>query len=428
MPGMTIKRFAWWMVLLLAPAMVGQQRDRIRSGKEDYMATITWKGGTATREGSWAEPKNWDLTRIPFTGDAVILPASAFYGITTDTDRTADGTVQAVGTLTFTGNALDTETVTIGSRTYLWQTTLTNVDGNVLIGATATDSRNNLKAAINLETGAGTLYAAATTIHTAVRATSSGGNLVATAIVPGTGGNSIASTELMANASWGGVNLSGGVGANGLDLILFETYDGHDFNSGSPTTPLRFTCDKVIHRGGGTLYLTGERDGGAGQMDRIICDSDAFSDAIQLDTVPSVAIFNIEILRGKVTYLSSFSVGTVFLLSSSAQYVDTNSPTIGDLFVMDGRCSITGTSGTGCFVFGGELFRLANTAPSVVMQQFGGTVTLEASTILTYYLLGGLLDTKSVAGQKTITTLYRSPRAEIIRSRELITTEIVLGE
>lgn len=120
--------------------------------------------------------------------------------------------VAATGTLTFTGQPADTETVTIGSKAYQFQTVLTNVDGNVLIGATASDSLDNLIAAINLGAGSGTTYAAATTANTDVSAAAGAGDTMdVTALVSGSGGNSIASTETVTNGSWGGATLSGGV-------------------------------------------------------------------------------------------------------------------------------------------------------------------------------------------------------------------------
>lgn len=119
--------------------------------------------------------------------------------------------VPATGILTLTANAANLETVTIDTKVYTFQTGLTNVDGNVFIGATASDSIDNLIAAINLGVGAGFLYATATTLHPTVKAAAGLGDTVdATAKVRGTGGNSIATTEGLANGSWGNATLSGG--------------------------------------------------------------------------------------------------------------------------------------------------------------------------------------------------------------------------
>lgn len=123
--------------------------------------------------------------------------------------------VAATGTLTLTGNASDTETVTIGTKTYTFQTVLTNVDGNVLIGASASDTLDNLIAAINLGAGAGTLYAAATTANGFVTAAAGAGDTMdVTAIKAGTYGNTYATTETLTNGSWGAATLTGGSGGD----------------------------------------------------------------------------------------------------------------------------------------------------------------------------------------------------------------------
>lgn len=115
----------------------------------------------------------------------------------------------ATGTLTLTGNAADTETVVIAGRTYTFQTVLTNVDGNVLIGATASDSLDNLIAAINLAAGAGTTYAAATTANTSVTAAAGAGDtMVVTAIVEGPAGGLITTTETV-TGTWAAAKLTG---------------------------------------------------------------------------------------------------------------------------------------------------------------------------------------------------------------------------
>lgn len=121
--------------------------------------------------------------------------------------------VAATGVLTLTANAADTETVTIDTKVYQFQTALTDVDGNVLIGATASDSLDNLIAAITLGAGSGTLYATSMTLHPTVTGAAGAGDTVdATAKSAGTAGNSIVTTETMGTGSWGGGTLSGGTG------------------------------------------------------------------------------------------------------------------------------------------------------------------------------------------------------------------------
>lgn len=127
-------------------------------------------------------------------------------------DVVVPASASATETLTGTANFANGEQVVTGSKTYTFQTVLTNVDGNVLIGAGLVDSLLNLARAINLGAGSGTLYAAATTANGFVSATSGATTLVATALAAGTAGNTIATTTTAANASWGGATLSGGAG------------------------------------------------------------------------------------------------------------------------------------------------------------------------------------------------------------------------
>lgn len=122
--------------------------------------------------------------------------------------------VKATGTLTLTANAGNNETVVIGGKTYTFQTSLTNSDGNVLIGGSASASLDNLIAAINLGAGSGSLYAAATTANDDVSAAAGAGDtMVVTALTGGTPGNDVTTTETMTNGSWGGATLSGGEGS-----------------------------------------------------------------------------------------------------------------------------------------------------------------------------------------------------------------------
>lgn len=133
----------------------------------------------------------------------------------------------AAGTLTGSGVFSDGETVTIGGKVYTMQAVLTNVDGNVLIGANLAASLANLRAAINLAAGGGTTYAAATTLHPTVSATSDATTLVVTAKTMGVGGNAITTTDTAANANWGGGTLAGGV--TGDQVIV--TADGQTSNT-----------------------------------------------------------------------------------------------------------------------------------------------------------------------------------------------------
>ena len=148
--------------------------------------------------------------------------------------------VAAFGTLTASGNAVDTQVVVIGSKTYTFLATLVDADGNVHIGADAEASLANLYAAINLdvsagETGvAGTDYAATMTENTEANASAkTATTLVATADALGTIGNLVPTTETQTNMAWGAALLEGGTGAGITDALEdIRENSGFSINAG----------------------------------------------------------------------------------------------------------------------------------------------------------------------------------------------------
>lgn len=71
----------------------------------------------------------------------------------------------AYGHLSTGSNPANNNTVTVNGRVYTWKTTLTGAADEIAIGATATISVENFKAAINAEAGAGTKYGTGTTVN-----------------------------------------------------------------------------------------------------------------------------------------------------------------------------------------------------------------------------------------------------------------------
>ncbi len=120
----------------------------------------------------------------------------------------------AAGTLEFTAAPTDGETVTIGAKIYTWRTTLGAPANEVKIEATAEDCIDSLSAAVAAGSGSGTLFSAATTPNADVYPLSTTSTALSVeAIVSGAAGNSIATTNTMANASWGASTLTDGVTA-----------------------------------------------------------------------------------------------------------------------------------------------------------------------------------------------------------------------
>lgn len=123
------------------------------------------------------------------------------------------------------GQPANAETVIIGIKTYTLQSSLTNVDGHVKIGATVEATLTNLKNAINGSGGTiGTDYAAATLPNTQVTATSNTTSVTVTAIAVGTTGNAIGVSGTYPDsddASWDDTTLSGGVDNTGATWDSF---------------------------------------------------------------------------------------------------------------------------------------------------------------------------------------------------------------
>lgn len=121
---------------------------------------------------------------------------------------------QAVGTLTTTGVFSDGETVTVGAQTYVLKSPFVNAANNIDASGTTAATLDNLKRAINGDGVAGVNYGTGTGVNASAYATSTATTLDLMAKVGGTAGNSVATTETAANASFGGAVLSGGVATN----------------------------------------------------------------------------------------------------------------------------------------------------------------------------------------------------------------------
>jgi len=171
---------------------------------------------------------------ILFAAEVTLNTATNVATVNTETFATtvtASAMVLATGTLTLTGNAVADETVTVGGKVYTWKATVSTTANEVKIGATASDSLDNLIAAVNTGAGSGTLYGSATTVNVNVSAAAGAGDTaVFTSALSGTAGNAIATTDTMTLGSFGGSTLTGGKDANGWDGAS-EDFEGGAFPS-----------------------------------------------------------------------------------------------------------------------------------------------------------------------------------------------------
>jgi hypothetical protein len=128
----------------------------------------------------------------------------------------------ARGTLTVSGTISASETVILGTVHYKFATDVTpGADGSstspwlVLIGGTNTDTLQNLYDAIGNTGTAGTAYSLALSANPDITPSSVTATVLKVrATTPGTSGNSLATTETMANGAFGGSTLSGGGGTS----------------------------------------------------------------------------------------------------------------------------------------------------------------------------------------------------------------------
>lgn len=133
--------------------------------------------------------------------------------MSTRTSLTRTAGVAASATFTLSGAAGNLEAVTIGQRVYIFMTTLVaGVVNQVLIGATAAASLDNLKSAVNRSAGEGSTYGSGTVAHEDVEATTNTDTTqLFVARAPGAWGNALLSVEGMANGAFGGAVFAGGV-------------------------------------------------------------------------------------------------------------------------------------------------------------------------------------------------------------------------
>jgi len=142
------------------------------------------------------------------------------------TGTAASGTLTSSGAMVpathavtvFTSDATaftDGETVTLDTIVYTFKITLTGLPYEILIGADAAASLDNMKSAVNGTSGAGTTYGVATPAHPKVVITTNTDTAnTLRARIPGVTYNTMVTTETCAHASFADTTLGGGTGAS----------------------------------------------------------------------------------------------------------------------------------------------------------------------------------------------------------------------
>jgi hypothetical protein len=158
--------------------------------------------------GSEAAPFDITVASGKAVGDIVVEPTRNGYANRIIV-RYSDLPRTAYGYLTASANVQHGDTVTVGGKTYTFRLVLTDVANYVALGATYVESLQNLVAAIMLSTGAGTAYAASTTVNTQVTATVGlyrthvvYDTIRVQAITPGNVGNAIAVAATGGRVLW----------------------------------------------------------------------------------------------------------------------------------------------------------------------------------------------------------------------------------
>lgn len=150
--------------------------------------------------------------------------------------------------LTFDTQPTDGDTFTLDSKTYTMETSLSDVDGNIFIGASLAATQQNILDAVNLTGDAGTQYASTMTLHPTISAGTSWTSdvLTLTSKASGFGGNSYASTETFTADTnvFGSLTLLGGLDDKAESLL--ESTQFLDLRFGAKLEGIRRTKDQRL--------------------------------------------------------------------------------------------------------------------------------------------------------------------------------------
>lgn len=214
--------------------------------------------------------------------------------------------VAATGVFTMTSVPANGETVRLGTKdgtnaaVYTFKTVLASAF-DVLIGGTIAACMNNLIAAIIGGAGAGTTYGTGTTVNADASAVLNPSNqMVATALTPGTSGNSIASTKVMANGSWGAATLTGG-----QDIPAYSQFGFQRMPSGTTVVDSITFANRMWKTDAGPgsvqISLVGGGGGvGSGAAHAVATTPTTYFDVVEQDPDTSGPLSPTTILNGKM--------------------------------------------------------------------------------------------------------------------------------
>ncbi len=391
----------------------------------DRLIDTTWAGSTgdASLASNWSNglPDDKSLTAsADQTQTSVVFDKTSRFSITSGL-----GYIRATSELTVTGNFSDTEVVVVDGTTYTFQTVLTDVDGNVLIGGSAQASLTNLFNAINLTGTPGTDYAASMTIHPTFTSTNSDATQLMVAHKDGgTTGNGKTMTTDGANATWGATTPSAG----GLNTatgvvrrpIFIDDYAGTIMTTGDRWTPI--AAGPIYIEGTTTMTLFATLI----STSRAVVDSPNYNKALDVVFVAGGVRPDLEIVRGRVQ-VSLTNTGTdiipnIFIsdprgMSENLLITGTTSDTGVVCIVGPGTMTNNGANWTDVDVMGGQFVNKAGTVTT--MRSTGLVIQETTDTMTVAYIMGGELDLTIGTAAKTVTDIYLGPLAELLSRRDI---------
>jgi hypothetical protein len=379
----------------------------------------------------------------------------------------ADPPTVGKSTLTFAAVAADGETVTIDSKVYTFKNPLVDAADNVFTGATATDSRDNLRKAINDEGVEGTNYGTGTAIHSTVKAEdNSTDKLDAIGKTGGTADAGLGTTETLANGSWDFATLqrvarwaaadkalftgdsvqavlTNHAATNGatptldqslVDIALFLIGEGYAQDIGTSSVPLIINADRVVHLGKGTLHYDNSGIGAPPDTtDEIIIAHTGAAEA-QAAVLTGGKLTTIAVARGKVkindtdatTLLVTSHVGN--RRNDAKVEVIKTSAAITNVRMAGGWLRLGGAAdGTNFDITDATLINESSALAAAILRLYSGTVRWNSGVTLTRAeLYSGLLDFTQTAEEKAITTLLKFPAARFAFLPDLttVTTDV----